>query len=195
MMGKRLSPHLRLDFDLTGTKPKVLDSVVAFRGKKLEIVRETLSWGRKEAAVETIVHPGAVAILAVTADGRVILERQYRHSVNRFLYEVPAGTLEPGEEPADCASRELLEETGYRAISLKKLGAIFTAPGYSSEVLHLFTARAVRVGGQRLEDDEAISVSLHDPKETLKLVMASGFSDAKSMVLLQMAAADPSLLD
>jgi ADP-ribose pyrophosphatase len=180
---------------LTETKPKVLDSAVVFRGKKLEIVRDTLSWRSRETAVETILHPGAVAILAAAPDGRVILERQYRHSVSRFLYEVPAGTLEPGEEPADCASRELLEETGYRAASLKSLGAIYTAPGYSSEVLHLFMANAVRAGSQRLEDDEAISVSLHDPKEALRLVMSGGTSDAKSMILLQMAVADPGLLD
>lgn len=195
MTGKRLSPHLRPDLDLTETKPKILDSAVVFRGEKLEIVRDTLSWGRdREAAVETILHPGAVAILAATADGRVILERQYRHSVNSFLYEVPAGTLEPGEEPAECASRELLEETGYRAASLKKLGAIYTAPGYSSEILHLFMARAVRAGGQRLEDDEAILVSLHSPKEALRLVMSGETSDAKSMILLKMAVADPGLL-
>jgi ADP-ribose pyrophosphatase len=195
MTGKRLSPHLLPDLDLNETKPKVLDSKVAFRGKKLEIVQDKLSWGRKEAAVETVLHPGAVAILAATADGRVILERQYRHSVDRFLYEIPAGTLEPGEDPSDCASRELLEETGYRASSLRKLGAIYTAPGYSSEVLHLFAAKAVRAGGQRLEDDEAISVSLHDPNEALRLVMGGGTADAKSMVLLQMAVADPGILD
>jgi ADP-ribose pyrophosphatase len=194
MMVKRLSFNSRLAPELTESKPKVLDTSVVFRGKKLKIVEVTLSWGRLEAAVETILHPGAVAILAATADGKVILERQYRHSVKRFLYEVPAGTLEPGEDPGDCASRELLEETGYRATSLKKLGALYTAPGYSSEVLHLFSAKAVKAGGQRLEDDEAISVSLHEPREALRLVTRGGISDAKSLVLLQMAVADPSIL-
>jgi len=176
-------------------KPEVIASDVPFKGKKLEVVRQTISWGGgKEAVVETIAHPGAVAILAITPEGKVLLERQYRHSVGGYIYEIPAGTLEPGEEPTACASRELLEETGYRADSLRKLGAIYPAPGYSSEVLHLFVARAIRSGGQRLEDDEAISVTLHDPEEALRLVKEGKAFDGKSALLLEMAISDPKIM-
>ncbi|MGA1974832.1 MAG: NUDIX hydrolase [Conexivisphaerales archaeon] len=179
---------------MSEANPSVLDSEIVFNGRKLKIVRDSLSWGGgRKAAVETIVHPGAVAILAFTPDGRVILEKQYRHSVKGYIYEVPAGTLEPGEDPAQCASRELLEETGYRVVSLRKLGAIYPAPGYSSEILYLFTAKASKAGGQRLEDDEAITVSLHMPEEALRLVMEGGTFDGKSALLLQMALADPTL--
>ena len=175
--------------------PQVSAAEVVFRGRRLEIQRDSLTW--KDGAtsyVETVRHPGAVAILAYTSDGKVILEKQYRHSIKGSLYEVPAGTLEQGEDPAICASRELLEETGYRAETMKHLGAIYTSPGYSSEVLHLFLAKAAKAGAQRLEDDESISVSLHDPGEALRLVMKDGTFDAKSVVLLQMAMADPGLL-
>jgi ADP-ribose pyrophosphatase len=175
-------------------KPKVLASDMPFKGKRLEVVRETISWGRKKALVETIEHPGAVAILAVTPGGKVLLERQYRHSVKEYLYEIPAGTLEAGEDPSDCAFRELLEETGFRASSLKEVGAVYPGPGYSSEVLHLFVARVREEGGQRLEEDESISISLHEPAEALRLVKKCKVFDAKSALMLEMALLHPSLL-
>ncbi len=175
--------------------PKVITSEVPFKGKKLEVVREGISWGSgRKSVVETIIHPGAVAILGITKDGKVLMERQYRHSVRGYLYEIPAGTLEPGEDPASCASRELLEETGYRATSIKKVGAIYPAPGYSSEVLHLFVARAEKQGKQRLEDDEAISITLHTPTEALKLVEEGKAFDGKSALMLHMALASPEIL-
>jgi ADP-ribose pyrophosphatase len=164
-------------------------------GRKLTVTRDVLEWdGRRSSFVETVKHPGAVAILALDLDGRVILERQYRHSVGRFIYEIPAGTLEEGEEPAACAARELLEETGYRADTISEVGSIYTSPGYSSEVLHLFVAKASPGGRQSLEDDEAISISLHPLEEALELVKESGTFDAKSTVLLLLALYDRKLL-
>ncbi|HVP24081.1 MAG TPA: NUDIX hydrolase [Conexivisphaerales archaeon] len=176
-------------------KPEILSSDVPFKGRKLEIQSQAISFGGRKSVVETVTHPGAVAILAFTPQGKVLLERQYRHSVGRYIYELPAGTLEPGEDPKECASRELEEETGYTADSLKEVGAMYTAPGYSSEVLHLFVARAGKHGGQRLEGDERISVSAHSLSEARRLVMGDGPFDGKSMVLLQLAASDKALLD
>src|SRR6185436_1025659 len=92
---------------------------------------------------DTLVHPGAVAILPVTAKGTYLFIRQFRAAARGWLLEIPAGTLEKGESPLACAKRELIEEVGFAASRWKKLGAIFVAPGYTTEVIHIFEARGL----------------------------------------------------
>lgn len=95
-------------------------------------------------------HPGAVAIVPVLSDGRMVLVRQYRYAAGKNQLEIPAGTLEPGETVEDCVKRELREETRYEAEKIKRLLSCFMAPGYSSEVIHFYIARdLVEVGGPR----------------------------------------------
>ena len=139
-------------------------------------------------------HPGAVAILAITKDRRIVLERQFRPSIGRVLVEVPAGTLEPGEEPADCARRELFEETGFVAEWIRAIGSIYPAPGYSDEVLHLFSAGAGERSSQRLEEDEEIDILLASHSEAFQMVLQGAIADGKTLLLLQKAKIDPSIL-
>src|SRR5688572_722207 len=133
--------------------------------------------------LDVVDHPGAVAIAPVLDDGRIVLVRQYRHAIGAWLVEIPAGRLERGEEPPTAARRELEEETGYRCGVLEPLGPIFPAPGFCSEVIHLFAARAlveVASGRAPMDPDEEFEL-LRLPWERALEVVAS---DAKSWIAL-----------
>ena len=112
-----------------------------FKGKLIKVVTATrrLPNGR-QANLEIIEHPGAVLIVPFLDSDRVVMIHQFRPVLNTYLYELPAGTLNPGERPLACAGRELIEETGYRAGTLTKIGKIFPVPGYSTEVITIFKA-------------------------------------------------------
>jgi ADP-ribose pyrophosphatase len=120
---------------------------------------------------EIVEHPGAVAILPILDDGRILLIRQYRHAVGETLLEIPAGTLAEGEEPIECARRELLEETGYTAESICELFKCYLAPGYSSERIHIYRASKLRMTGSRRNADEYIElkpVTIHDAESMIR---------------------------
>lgn len=134
-----------------------------------------------EQALDVIRHPGAAAIAAVTTDGEMLLVRQYRAAVDRWMLEVPAGRLDPGEDPLAAARRELEEETGYRARSWSLLREFLPAPGFCDEWIHLFEARDLELvpdGGLDCDDDEELELVLMRPEEVLKLEPA----DAKTLV-------------
>ncbi|MBM3989707.1 MAG: NUDIX hydrolase [Planctomycetes bacterium] len=129
-------------------QPRVQSSAVLVAGRIFEVVREVVELPSGLRQDLTIVrHPGAVGVVALQADARVTLVRQYRHAVGRELLEIPAGRLEAGEDPRRAALRELEEETGYRARCLESLGSFFPAPGFCSEELHLFLARDLAWAG------------------------------------------------
>src|SRR5439155_18171899 len=107
---------------------------------------------------EVVVHPGAVVVLALTPDGQVVLIRTRRYAVGQILIELPAGTLEKGEDPINCAGRELLEETGYLAGRLVPIGNFFTSPGILSEKMYAFAAYDLEKQKQALEQGEEIEV-------------------------------------
>ena len=108
--------------------------------------------------LETIRHPGAAAVVPIKDDGTVVLIRQFRHAAGGFIYEIPAGKLSPGEEPLQCAARELEEEVGYRASSFELLSSIFTAPGFADEVIHVYKATGLTKGRQQLDRDEVLEI-------------------------------------
>lgn len=136
----------------------------------------------RELTKETVQHPGAVAILPVLDDGRVCLIRNYRVAVHRTLIELPAGTLEPGEDPAETARRELIEETGYRARQITKLREFTMSPGILNERMHLYLARGLTAGPMQLEAGEQIETMLVTWDEALKLVRSGAIEDAKTLV-------------
>jgi ADP-ribose pyrophosphatase len=136
---------------------------------------------------EVIRHPGAVAIVAFDADGKVLLVRQYRHAAARTLLEIPAGTLEPGEDPLACAIRELQEETGYKPGKIEKIGGIYTAPGYTSEFIHLYLATDLNESRLAADEDEFIEV-LHVPfADALQMIQDAEIADGKSVSGLLLA--------
>jgi len=136
---------------------------------------------------EVVRHPGAVVVLPLLSDGRIALIRNRRIAVEKDLWELPAGTLEPGEDPARCAARELEEEAGYEAGRIEKIGAFYTTPGMTDELMRAFLATDLREVGQRLEADEQIEVHTVDIPEAFRMIADGELMDAKSMLALLLA--------
>lgn len=135
--------------------------------------------------LETIRHPGAAAVVPVKDDGTVVLIRQFRHAAGGFIYEIPAGKLQPGEDPLHCALRELEEEVGYRAASFELLSSIFTAPGFADEVIHVYKATGLTRGRQQLDPDEVLDIIEMPLTEAVNKIEDGTIRDAKTIVGLQ----------
>jgi ADP-ribose pyrophosphatase len=135
--------------------------------------------------LEIVRHPGAAAVVPVKDDGTVILIKQFRHAAGGFIYEIPAGKLHSGEDPKVCAARELEEEVGHRAATLELLSSIFTAPGFTDEVIHIYKATGITTGRQQLDRDEVLEVIEMPLAEAIGMIEAGAIKDAKSIVGLQ----------
>ena len=142
-----------------------------------------------EVELDVVRHPGAAAVVALDTDGSLLMVRQYRHTVGEWLLEVPAGKLSPGEDPAACAHRELEEEAGVRAASLRELGSIFVSPGFCDERIWLFLATDLATSEQRLEADEVLAVERMPLAEAERRALSGEIVDAKSTVAILRAAA------
>jgi ADP-ribose pyrophosphatase len=145
-------PHLR---------EQGLGGVVLSRGNFLEVRRDdVLLPDGSQATREYVVHPGAVAIVPLLDDGRLVLERQFRYPVGKVLLEIPAGKIDPGEDTLACAQRELLEETGYYAREWARAGVVHNAAAYSTEGIEIWFARGLSAGTQRLDVGEFLELCL-----------------------------------
>jgi len=165
-------------------KPTVLSSEVIARGRVFNVRRDRVTDGSREYFRDVVVHRGAVAVIPLLDDGEVLLVRQYRYAVDEELIEVPAGTLEEGEEPVRCAGRELEEETGYVAGRLEHLADFYLAPGYSSERIIVFVAEDLRRGRQGLDFDESIEVLRVRLGDALEMIRRGEIKDAKTIASL-----------
>lgn len=147
-----------------------------FLGMRVDRLR--FSDGR-ESEQDVIEHPGGITLVAFDPAGKLLMVRQYRHPVGRYLLELPAGTLDPNETPEVCAERELQEETGYRPGKLRKLGGFYLAPGYCAEYQHLFLASDLRPS--KLEgEEETLSVEAHQLDDVLQMIADGQIEDAKT---------------
>lgn len=135
--------------------------------------------------LEVVRHPGASAVVPMKDAETVILIRQFRHAAGGFIYEIPAGKLTRGEDPLNCAARELEEEIGYCAGSFELLSSIFTAPGFTDEVIHIYVATGLRPGVQQLDRDEVLEVVEMPLKEAIENIEKGLIRDAKTIVGLQ----------
>jgi ADP-ribose pyrophosphatase len=135
--------------------------------------------------LEIVRHPGAAAVVPLKDNETVILIKQFRHAAGGFIYEIPAGKLHSGEDPRDCAVRELEEEIGYRAGNLTLLSSIFTAPGFTDEVIHIYRATELSRGRQSLDRDEVLEVVEVSLEQAIEMIRAGEIRDAKTMVGLQ----------
>ena len=167
---------------------QVHDKRLIYTGRVFEMYTETLSAGSGQPfQLDIIHHPGAAAIVAVTAAGEIILLSQYRHAVGGTIWEIPAGTLEDGEDPEQCARRELSEETGFSARTWTRLGSILPLPAYSDERIHLFLARDLVPARQQLDEDEILAVHHFEPSAVFKMLRDGRILDAKSICALSLA--------
>ncbi len=135
--------------------------------------------------LEIIHHPGAAAIVPMKDDGTVLLIRQYRHAVGGYIYEIPAGKLDRGEDPRDCAARELEEEIGLRATSLERVITFFTTPGFTDEVIHIYKATGLKPGRQNLESDEVLEVTEMPLETAIARINDGTIRDGKTIIGLQ----------
>lgn len=166
-----------------------LSSEQVWRGKLLDVRRDTVRLpDGKEGVREYIVHPGAVVIIPVLDDGRLLFERQHRYPIRQTVLELPAGKIDPGEEIGLTARRELLEETGHEAASWRHLGVMHPCIGYANERIEIFLATGLRrVGGQQLDHGEFLSLLTLSLDEAAAHVLSGAITDAKSITALYWA--------
>jgi len=131
---------------------------------------------------EVVEHPGGVGIVPVTADGKVLMVRQYRYPMGEELLEIPAGKLDNGEDPLECAIRELSEETGCTAGKFVDLGAMYPSPGFCRETLYVYLALDLLSGEMHLDDNEFLSVEAVDIDELVNMIMKNELPDAKTII-------------
>lgn len=156
-----------------------------YDGRLLKVHRDAVRLpDGSQGAREYIRHPGAVAIVPLFDDGKLLLERQYRYPHAREFIEVPAGKLEPGEPHLDTAKRELAEETGYAAAEWTRLGVIHTSIAYTDEAIELFLARKLTHQGRQLERGEFLEPVVLDFAEALEMIRDGRITDAKTVVAL-----------
>lgn len=166
--------------------PTVLSAERVLSTQLIDVDRDRIRFPDGHEAERIVVrHPGAVAIVALDEEGRWLLVRQYRHPARRVLLEVPAGTLEPGEEPDRTAARELREETGFAAAELERIGGFYTAPGFCDEYIHLFLARGLTADPLPQDQDEYIEDPIAlSPVAVARAAAAGEIEDAKTLSAL-----------
>lgn len=161
----------------------VLESEQVFRGHFLDVRRDRVRLPNGEAAQrEYIVHPGAVMVVPILDDGRLVVEHQFRYPMARVMLEFPAGKLDAGEAPLQCAIREMAEETGYRAREWARAGILHNAIAYSTEGIEVWFARGLRAGQRKLDAGEFLDVSVTTAQQLADMARSGELTDAKTLI-------------
>jgi ADP-ribose pyrophosphatase len=162
---------------------KTISSQTIYDGRIIKVkVDDVLLPNGKTAKREIVNHQGAVAVLALTDEGKMVAVRQFRKPLERSIVELPAGKLERGEEPLACAIRELEEETGYQADQFTHISSFYTSPGFADEILHLYLATGLKKGESRPDEDEFVEVMELSLEEAHELHRAGEIRDAKTVL-------------
>jgi 8-oxo-dGTP pyrophosphatase MutT (NUDIX family) len=166
-------------------KPTAMASHHIFTGRIIDVSVERLLYANgREYDLDYVRHPGAAAVVAVDDRQRVCLVRQYRHGILDFLWEIPAGKLDPGEPPEICAVRELAEETGVTAKRWTSLGTYLPAPGIFTEIIHLYLAQELDVGAAAPDADEDLELQWLPLEEAVERVLRGEWNDGKTALAL-----------
>ena len=174
-----------------GQRPlEVLRNRRVYDGKLFQVdVEDVRLPSGRESVREIVRHPGAVALLVVDPDGKLLLVRQYRRPVDRQLLEIPAGTREAGEDAETCARRETQEETGYQAAHVERLGGFYSAPGFCTELLDCYLCTDLSDSDLRPEEDEDLSLERMSVAEAWQAAARGEITDAKTLAALLLYAA------
>jgi len=161
---------------------KINNSVILNQGRSFSFVKENVTLENGTTVdLDVVRHPGAAAIVPFIKTDRLIMLRQYRHAIGHHIWEIPAGTLEPGEDPLECAKRELIEETGYSGRQWEKLGEITPVPGYSDERIHIFVATDLTPAEQNLDVDEVLDVHQVSFEKAVQMIEKGQIQDSKTI--------------
>lgn len=164
---------------------KTISSQPIYDGRIIKVKVDEVQLPNGNTAKREIVnHQGAVAVMPLTDDGKLIAVRQFRKPLERTIVEIPAGKLEPGEEPLACAIRELEEETGYTAQKMELLSSFYTSPGFADELLHVYVATGLTKGESRPDEDEFVDVLALTLEQARELHRTGEIRDAKTVVAL-----------
>ena len=167
-------------------KEEKIKEEIVFQGKMLRVDRDTVRLPNgNQATREVVRHPGAVAVVALQ-NRQVLLVRQYRYPIEQETLEIPAGKLDPGEDPINCALRELREETGHRG-NMEKIGTYYTSAGFTNEVMHLFLARDLVWDPLTADEDELVDVERIPWQEAVQMAVENRFDDAKTILGILLA--------
>jgi ADP-ribose diphosphatase len=187
VMGRSMSSKSKSVQSKKRSRPKarLISSRTVYRGPVFWVTRDDVQEpGGVRARRDVIHHTGSVVILAVDEAGsqpRVLLERQYRHAANDYLWELPAGRIDPGEKPLPAARRELLEETGYTATHWRRILNFYASPGFVAETMSVYLATGLRTGTAQPEDDEVIQKRMVSLSTALRMVLTGTIRDAKTI--------------
>ena len=167
---------------------KTIKSEPIFKGRILDVrVDEVLLPNGKTSTRELIKHPGAVAVIAVTDENKLVLVEQYRKPMEKALVEIPAGKLDAGENPRDCVVREMEEETGYACESIEHIISLYTSPGFADEIVHIYLAKGLskKEDARGLDEDEFVDLLEVTLEEALELIKEERIQDAKTAYAVQ----------
>jgi ADP-ribose pyrophosphatase len=163
----------------------LLKTETVFHGKLLNVRRDQVRLANGHETVrEYIVHPGATLVIPLLDNGDLVMERQYRHPLRRAFIELPAGKIDPGEDPLTTGKRELLEETGYEAAEWRHLATIHPCIGYSDEAIHIYLATQLKAGEHRRNMDESLEILTFSLENALGMVRTGEITDAKTVIAL-----------
>lgn len=163
-------------------KEETIATEEIYRGSFISLRRDRVRLpDGKESTRDIVVHPGAVAVVAIDGNGYIPMVRQYRKAIDEILLEIPAGKLEHNEDPQKCAFRELAEETGYIAGKIQLLSVFYSTPGFSTEKMYLFLATDIHKGVANTDDDEFIEVEHYKLDQLVKMVMEGNIKDSKTI--------------
>lgn len=182
-MGQKEKSWADLPVSDTHLREVTISSQDAYQGQFLKMKKDIVSLpDGQETYREYLIHPGAVAIIPILSDGRILLERQFRYPVNAAMIEIPAGKLELGEDPLLCAQRELLEETGYSATNWEYLGKIHPVISYSTEIIEIFLAQGLLEGERCLDEGEFLDVFAATLDEMHQWIDDGKITDVKTII-------------
>ena len=166
---------------------KVLSSEMIYEGKIINLRKDKVTVINGTSYREVVEHSGGAVLLAVTDDRRMIMVRQYRRPADKVMFEVPAGKIDPGEDPAETAVRELKEETGYTAENVRYLCRFYPSVGFSEEVLYLYLCTGLTEGETDFDENEALDIEKWDIGELHEMVMRGEIDDAKTLIAIEYA--------
>ena len=161
---------------------KTISSEVVYEGPVFRVRKHIVESAGGQSVRDVVEHGGGSIMVAVRLDGKILMEKQYRKALEQDFLELPAGKADPGEDPMTTAVRELAEETGYTAESVKHLVSFYPTCGYSSEHLHIYICKDLTAGETHLDKDECIDLEWYDPDELINMIMSGMIEDSKTII-------------